>query len=169
MFKNKSPEIKNIISNLQTNDYLNAQEIINNAFKNYNESLKNNFLNEKDNLINIEDFSIWQQGIIECYKNRDKWKEVFDLSENLNDLNTEIESLWNSGKEEWPKLETLVNTYKKSQYPSQINQIYMMMKNNNNTEESNKYQQKCMNCIRTIYQDFTNFPPNLEKLDYYYF
>ena len=26
-----------------------------------------------------------------------------------------------------------------------------------------------MNCISTIYQDFTNFSPNLEKLDYYYF
>ena len=173
MFKNKSKEIKDVISNLQINDYLNAQDIINNAFEHYYDFLTNsNFsLNENNHndLINIDDFSIWQSGIVECYKNRDKWHEVFDLSENLNDLNMEIESLWNYGKEEWPKLDQLVNKYKKSQYPSQINQIYMMMKSNNNNEENNKYQQKCMSCIRTIYQDFTNFPPNLEKLDYYYF
>ena len=42
-----------------------------------------------------------------------------------------------------------------------------MNKNSDNENMNYKYQQRYMNCIRTIYPDFTNFLPNLEQLKYY--
>ena len=157
------------LSNLQIGNYYEAENIIIEAFKEYKEYLSKielHYNNEIFELSNQIDLSIWQSGLIDCYKNTDKWNEIVKISELSNDLNLKVEGLWNSGRERWEELNKITN---KSQYPSQINQIYMMMKNSENENMNYKYQQRCMNCIKTIYQDFTTFPPNLEKLNYYYF
>lgn len=157
------------LSNLQIGNYYEAENIITEAFKEYKDYISKIDLemnNEVIELSNQIDFSIWQSGLIDCYKNTDKWNEIVKLSDSSNDLCLKVEGLWNSGRERWEELNEIKN---KSQYPSQINQIYIMMKGGEVENINSKYQQRCMNCIKTIYQDFTTFPPNLEKLNYYYF
>ena len=157
------------LSNLQIGNYFQAENIITEAFKEYKDYISKIDLginNEVFELSNQIDFSIWQSGLIDCYKNTDKWNEIVKLSDISNDLCLKVEGLWNSGRERWDELNDIKN---KSQYPSQINQIYIMMKGGEIENINFKYQQRCMNCIKTIYQDFTTFPPNLEKLNYYYF
>lgn len=167
-------------ANLQCGNYFKAEEILTHAFKHYreyiekseisfnddlNEMNEDNYLNEFSNKV---DFCIWQSSLVDCYKNTNKWPQIVSLTEETNDLNSKVEAMWHSGSNRWRELDKMV--INKTQYPSQINQIYMMMKTNQNGgENNNEYQQKCMNCIKTIYQDFITFPPNFEKLDYYYF
>ena len=169
-------------ANLQCRNYLKAEEILSKTFEVYKQhidkhdiSYENNqmltqdpnedeYLNEFSNKV---DFCIWQNSLIECYKFTDKWPQVVGLSEETNDLNLTVEGMWHSGSDRWKDLNLKVQN-RCSQYPARINQIYMMMNINQNNSETT-YQQKCMNCIRAIYQDFLNFPPNFEKLNYYYF
>ena len=165
-------------ANLQCGNYFKAEEILTHAFKHYKEYIEKADINYNDDTMNESsylnefsnkvDFCIWQSSLVDCYKNTNKWPQIVSISEETNDLNTKVEGMWHSGNNRWRDLDKMV--INKTQYPSQINQIYMMMRSNQNgRENNNQYQQKCMNCIKTIYQDFITFPPNFEKLDYYYF
>jgi hypothetical protein len=110
------------------------------------------------------DFSIWEQGLIDCYRNTNKWEDLYTLSDQHNNLEIKIESLWHLDK--WDEIEQM-NVHK-YHYLAKINQIYMMMKRDSSRTDTT-YQQKCMECIRTIFSDFSAFPPNFEKLNYNYY
>lgn len=128
--------------------------------------------NMNDLITNIEieelpdqlDLSIWESGLIECYRNTNNWTNLLQLSELTNNLETKIESYWHL--EKWEEIEEL--NINKSYYLLKLNQIYTIMKQDTSRND-NSYQTKCMDCIRTIFHDFTTFPANFEKLNYHYF
>lgn len=110
------------------------------------------------------DLSIWESGLIDCYRNTNNWNNLLQLSEATNNIETKIESFWHL--EKWKEIEEL--NINKLYYLSKLNQIYTIMKSEN-ARNDNSYQSKCMECIRTIFHDFTTFPANFEKLNYHYF
>jgi len=110
------------------------------------------------------DLSIWKSGLVECYRNTNNWNNLLQLSEVTNNIETKIESYWHM--EKWKEIEDL--NISKLYYLSKLNQIYSIMKLDNSRND-NSYQSKCMDCIRTIFHDFTTFPANFEKLNYHYF
>jgi hypothetical protein len=111
------------------------------------------------------DFSIWEQGLIDSYKNTNKWTDLLLFSEEKNDIELKIEAMWHLGK--WREIEQL--NLNKHHYLAKINQIYMMMSNREVIRMDNSYQQRCMECIRSIFSDFLTFPQNFEKLNYFYY
>jgi hypothetical protein len=178
------------LSHLQCGDYYKAEETFVKAMSLYKDiNNKNSSLMLVDDGImdtilqdsldqltteefpNKLDFSIWEQGLIDCYKNTNKWNSLLSLSEETNNIEIKIEALWHLGR--WKEIDSLnVNRY---HYLAKINQIYMMMSNKDpsvsrqDSRVDTNYQHKCMECIRTIFQDFILFPPNFEKLNYNYF
>jgi hypothetical protein len=143
------------------------------TFKEYKKILEKNDLSSMMDIDGEEisyempskiDFSIWEQGLIDCYRNTNKWEDLYNLSEVTNNIDIKIESLWHLDK--WEEIEQM-NVHK-YHYLAKINQIYMMMKRDSSRADST-YQQKCMECIRTIFSDFSVFPPNFEKLNYNYY
>ena len=192
---------KEAFSELQANNYIKAENIFYECFN----KLKNNIL-DKINIENLnfdentsiilsdEDFetfndlSSWENGLIECYENNDKWNNIIELSNINNNNDLKLKGLWYYGIDKWKELDAFVKTISqynkhekgvKGPYIVQINEIYSTFEKlieesninaDNNNNNNNNYQNTCMNCIRNIYQDFSALhPKNLESLDYYYF
>ena len=192
----KGENSKEAISEIQGNNYLNAENLF---YKCFNE-LKENILDKinienldensnislsNDELETFNDLSSWENGLIECYQNNDKWGNIIELSDINNNNSLKLKGLWYYGSEKWKDLDIFtknISQYKKpekglkSPYIVQINEIFSMfsklMEENSIGAiiDSNKYQSTCMNCIRNIYQDFSGlYPKNIESIDYYYF
>ena len=109
--------------------------------------------NEEKNLIFLGDFvyhfSYDRNALLELY---DLFLELYTQWKNLYILAWNHDRLWNTFVfEEWRK----------------AFEILSRMKNSDNENMNYKYQQRCINCIRTFYQDFKTFHPNLEQLNYY--
>lgn len=144
-------EANKLLSDLDSNmENLNLNDLISNL--------------ECEDLPDQIDLSIWESGLIECFRNTNNWNNLLQLSEATNNIETKIESYWHM--EKWKEIEEL--NINKFYYLSKLNQIYTIMKLDNSRND-NGYQSKCMDCIRTIFHEFTTFPANFEKLNYHYF
>ena len=144
-------EANRLLSDLDSNlDNLNLNDLISNL--------------ECEDLPDQIDLSIWESSLIDCYRNTNNWNNLLQLSEATNNIETKIESYWHM--EKWKEIEEL--NINKFYYLSKLNQIYTIMKLDNSRSD-NSYQSKCMDCIRTIFHEFTTFPANFEKLNYHYF
>jgi hypothetical protein len=164
------------LSFLQSNNFNKSEEIFLVAMKTYKDHMDkinldifNLNLNSNDSTLRNEfpnkpDLGIWEQGLIDCYRNTNRWGNLLSLAEETNNLEIKIESLWHL--ERWDDIEAM--NVQKYHYLAKINQIYAMMKQDNARQDST-YQTKCMECIRTIFSDFSLFPPNFEKLNYHYY
>ena len=192
----KDENSKEAISELQGNNYLNAENLFYKCFSELNDNIldkinienldeNSNLTFSNDDLDMFNDLSSWENGLIECYQNNDKWGNIIELSDINNNNYLKLKGLWYYGSEKWKDLDIYtknISQYKKpdkglkSPYIVQINEIFSMFsklidesKTNVNID-SNKYQTTCMNCIRNIYQDFSGlYPKNIESIDYYYF
>lgn len=157
---------------MQCGYFQKAEDVFTEGFKVYKEALDN--LNIADLSLNNDDetnefpikadFGVWEQGLVESYKNTNKWNNILSFSEEVNNFDLKVEALWHLGK--WDDIDSM--NLQKHHYFSKINQIYMMMKQDTNRADST-YQQKCMECIRTMFSEFSIYPPNFEKLNYSYF
>ena len=187
---------KEAFSELQTNNYINAENIYYECFNKFKSEILDkinidfiNFDNENGNIISNEDFDIfndlssWENGLIECYQNNNKWENIIKLSEINNNNDLKLNGLWYYGNEKWKDLDSFVNNVQQYNKPEkynlrnpyivQINDIYKIFNNEQNglnINIDNKNQSICMNCIRNIYQEFSILhPKNLENIDYYFF
>ena len=184
---------KEAFSELQSNNYINAENIYYECFSKFKSEILDkinidfiNFDNGNGNVISNEEFDIfkdlssWENGLIECYQNNNKWQNIIQLSEINNNNDLKLNGLWYFGNEKWKDLDSFVTNVQQYNKPSlrnsyivQINDIYKIFSNEQNILNmniDNKYQSTCMNCIRSIYQDFSILhPKNLENIDYYFF
>ena len=187
---------KEAFSDIQTNNFINAENIYYECFNKFKSEILDkinidfiNFDNENGNIISNEDFDIisdlssWENGLIECYQNNNKWENIIKLGEINNNNDLKLNGLWYYGNEKWKDLDSFVNNVQQYNKPEkynlrnpyivQINDIYKIFTNDQNGLNMNidsKNQSICMNCIRSIYQDFNIFhPKNLENIDYYFF
>ena len=186
-------------SELQAENYQNAEKIFYECFdklnKNLLDSIENinidNFNLAEDNLELFNELSAWEDGLIECYENNDNWSNIIELSEKVNNPDLRLKGLWHYGSEKWKDIEIFVKDiqqyYKadrslerynlKNSYIIQINEIYSLFKtlienNNNNINDnniSNKSQTICMKCIQNIYQNFSSLHPKNLEIIDYYY
>ena len=186
------------LNELQMNTHLKAENIFYECFN----KLKNDILdkinidniNSDDNNNNIlfnEDFELflelssWENGLIECYQNNNKWDNIIELCNINNNNDLKIKGLWYSGSEKWKELDSFTKSISQFNKPEnnilrnsnivQINEIYtnfikIINEFNNNKNIGTRYQTNCMYCIKNIYQDFVNlYPKNLENIDYFFY
>ena len=202
----KSKSSKNAFSELQGNNYLNAENMFYDCFNKLNDVLDKIDLNSlnadisDDELDIFNDLSSWENGLIECYEHNDKWNNIIELSDINNNNELKLRGLWYYGNEKWRELDLFTKTISqfnkrdksiKGPYIVLINEIFSIFKklieesNTNNTNlnvnlnpnlnanlnaNEKNYQKNCMDCIRSIYQDFNAInPKNLENINYYYF
>ena len=178
------------------NNYLNAENIFYECFNRFKNDIldkinidninfeNNNIILSDNEFETFNDLSSWENSLVECYQNNDKWNNIIDLSNINNDNDLKLKGLWYSGSEKWAELDLFtknISQYNKKEkglkgpYIVQINEIFsifnkLIEENRNNDNINNKYQNICMNCIRNIYQDFSQLhSKNLESIDYYYF
>jgi len=187
---------KEAFSDLQSNNFINAENIYYECFNKFKSEILDkinidfiNFDSTNGNIISNEEFDIfndlssWENGLIECYQNNNKWENIIKLSDINNNNDLKLNGLWYYGNEKWKDLDSFVTNVQqyikpekynlRNPYIVQINDIYKIFTNEQNIKNmnsDNKYQNTCMNCIKTIYQDFSIFhPKNLENIDYYFF
>ena len=192
----KNKNSKEAFCDLQSNNYINAENIYYDCFNKFKSEILDkinidfiNFDNTNGNITSNEEFDIfndlssWENGLIECYQNNNKWENIIKLSEINNNNDLKLNGLWYYGNEKWKDLDSFVSNIQqyvkpekynlRNPYIVQINDIYKIFTNEQNIinmNSDNKYQSTCMNCIKTIYQDFSLFhPKNLENVDYYFF
>ena len=183
---------KNAYGELLIGNYIQTEKYFYNCVDKLNKDIINN---EEINLNKIEEnifeeLSKWEDGLIECYENNDKWSNIIELSDLGNNTETKLKGLWINGRENWEILDDYIksipqyiNKTEKNNYRYshiiQINEIYSMYKkiieesfnnNINNNNINNKSQNACMKCFHSIYQDFNSWhPKNMENINFYYF
>ena len=147
---------------LDNNNNNNSQSL---EIKDYTLLNKNKFkLNSEEDILSINEIAIWNEGLVDSYKNLNKWSEVKSIAIKKNDLELKIESMWHLG--EWSDIEKMnMNKY---HYLPKLNQIYMMMQHDS-SKLDNQYQNICMDGIKAYFSDFSSFPLNFEKINYHYY
>ena len=196
----KNNSTKEVLSNIQMNNYVNAENIFYECFNKFKTDILDNIninkLNFDDNTNNanfiltndefeiFDDFSSWEAGLIECYQNNEKWDNIIELSEINNNIDLQLEGLWYSGNEKWGDFNSPTKNIWKNNRPEnnlrkpflvQISEIYSNFDNiikeyELNRRIDNKYQNFCMNCIKSIFQDFNLlYPKNIESLHHYFY
>ena len=178
-FFNENKKIKNAYAELQANNYIQAENIFYEYINKLNEDISNDENNLNENICN-ELFS-WEEGLVECYENCDKWSNIKELGDLSNNNEMIIKSLWFDKKEENI---SLLNEYIKNirfelnnniniSHIIQIKEIYSMFKslieainNNNNLNVSSI----CIKCIQNIFKEYNSlYPKNMDNIDNYYY
>ena len=103
-------------SELQAENYQNAEKIFYECFEKLNKDLLNNIENinidnfnlDNENLELFNELSSWEDGLIECYENNDNWSSIIELSERVNNNDLRLKGLWHYGSEKWQDLEEFV-------------------------------------------------------------
>jgi hypothetical protein len=190
----KNKNSKEAFNELQMNNYTNAEKIFYECFNKLKKDILDKInideinLDENNDMIFTEEefetfnnLSEWENGLIECYENNDKWNNVIELSKINNNIDLELKAIWHSSSDNWQEFGNIIKKNIQQQYNksdklktpfiAQINEIYS---NYNNIFEQrnsdNIYQDTCINCIRKIYQDYNNlYPKNIETIDYNFF
>ena len=194
----KNKNSKEAFSQLQINNYLNAENIFYDCFNKFETNILdkiniNNFNIDNNDNINLsnDDFGIffdlasWENGLIECYENNEKWNNIIELSNINNNNELKLEGLWFSGYEKWNYLNEYIKTI--SQYENQdknnsinlffvrLNEIYSNFNNiiaelNPIKDNVKKYKDICIECIKKFCRGFSLlYPNNAETLNYYYY
>ena len=180
---------KGAFGNLLIGNYIGAENNFYNCIDKLNQDLikDNDLSNINENIFN--ELLNWEDGLICCYENSEKWDNLIEFSNFGNNTETQLRSLWLYGKEKWNTLDDFIKNIpqyiiksemnnSKNSHIIQINKIYSIYQqlieeinnNINNNNLSNKSQNLCMRCIQNIYQDFNSLhPKNMENIDYYYF
>ena len=184
-FFSDDKKTKEAFGELLIGNYFQAENFFYDCVDKLNQDITNN--NDLNNLSEniFSELSNWEDGLIECYENSDKWNNLIDLSDLNNNNEMKLKGLWLYGKEKWNLLDDYIKSVPqyiiksernnlKTSHIIQINEIYCMYKKlieeSDNNNISNKSQNACMKCIQNIYQDFnTSHPKNMENIDYYYF
>ena len=177
---------KEAFGELLVGNYLQAENIFYDCIDKLNKDvINNNEINLDENIFG--ELNTWEDGLIDCYENEDKWNNIIELSDLGNHTEMKLKGLWLCGKEKWNLLDDYIKSIpqyngkakennNKYSHIIQINEIYSLYKkliedsNNINNNINNKSQNACMKCIQNIYQDFSSLhPKNMENIDYYYF
>ena len=184
----ENKKTKDAFGELSIGNYFQAENIFYDCIDELNQDIisNNELVNLNENIFN--ELSNWDEGLIECYENNEKWNNLIEFCELSNNSEMKLKGFWLYGKEKWNLLDDYIKSVPqyiikpernnlKSSHIIQINEIYSMYKklieeneNNNNNIINNKSQNACMKCIQNIYQDFSLlYPKNMENIDYYFF
>ena len=137
---------KEAFSELHANDYLKAENIFYECFNklqnnildkinidNFNPDENSDIILSNEEFETFNDLSMWENGLIECYENSDKWNNIIELSNINNNNDLKLKGLWYYGIDKWKELDGFVKKISqfnkhekgiKGPYIVQINEIY---------------------------------------------
>jgi hypothetical protein len=106
IFNKKTNVLKKQINSNEKYITNNKESKLNNYLLMFSTKLYNDLKNINENIFN--ELLNWEDGLICCYENSEKWDNLIEFSNFGNNTETQLRSLWLYGKEKWNTLDDFI-------------------------------------------------------------
>ena len=181
---------------LQSGNYLKAENIFYECFNKLNEDILNKIDNininefnlDNDNFELFNELSLWEDGLIECYEKNDKWNNIIEISDINNNKDLKINGIWNYSNDKLKDFDKFIKNDISQNikcerslgmlnsnnsfifHLNEICSIFKQIKENIQPNQNNTIYIYIFKCIQNLFQSTSLlYSKNLENIAYHHF